>query len=640
MSIFRTRFTAIALLGTCVFASLQAADEPFIPATAQLFSYLKNKTDHDGLFLAWSADGLTWRELNYGQTLFIPTVGEEKRMRDPYLMQAPDGIWHLVWATGWRGQTFGYASSADLVHWSSQREIPAMHDIPAACNVWTPKISYDEKNREFLVYWASAVPGRLSAAEPATDSATDKAFKLENHQRIYASRTKDFTTFTPPVIFFDPGYATVDATIQPANGRFHMFYLGDKPVADTITQHIFHATADTLAGPYREQGEALPTAHIQGPSITPSPTGGYLLYFDLFGENRYGLAKSNDLLQWTDTTTELAMPRGANRGRILPVPGTVVRQVLQLEQAQRAAAPRPVLEGLNADPSIRVFGDKYYLYPTADKPNWKTTDFSAWSSPDLITWTKECMVLDVTKDLAWANIEAWAPDAIARDGHYFFYFCAQKQIGVATGDSPAGPFHDALGKPLLIHGGKVNTNQCLDPYPFIDDDGQAYLYFGSGRVANVVRLKPDMVTIDGDPMEVSMPEFNEGIVVFKRRGLYYFMWSIDDARSENYRVAYGTAHSPLGPIECTQNALVLRKSGPVKGTGHHSVLNIPGTDRWYVAYHRHGLPNGNGYQRETCLARMEFTAEGAIKPMDPLVPAFAPGALGEPLSNGRGTPDP
>jgi beta-xylosidase len=312
------------------------------------------------------------------------------------------------------------------------------------------------------------------------------------------------------------------------------------------------------------------------------------------------------------------------------------------------APPKPILDGFTADPAIRVFGDTYYVYPTSDKPNWMTTDFSVWSSKNLIDWKKEGMILDVTKELKWANIKAWAPDCIARNGKFYFYFCADGKIGVATADKPTGPFVDALGHPLLDR--KANpriTSNTIDPYPFIDDDGQAYLYWGnsSGKV-NVVKLKPDMITLDGDPVEFTIKgrssgrgiDFREGVVVFKRQGKFYFMWSVDDARSDNYRVAYGTAENVFGPVTVPENATVLSKHGLAKGTGHHSVVNVPGTDGWYVAYHRHAVPGGGGYKRETCLVRMEFNPDGSIKPMDPLTFPFPPGSEGEPLNNGKGKP--
>jgi len=304
--------------------------------------------------------------------------------------------------------------------------------------------------------------------------------------------------------------------------------------------------------------------------------------------------------------------------------------LLHAEEAKPAdTAPPPILEGFTADPSIRVFGDTYYLYPTSDKPNWNTTDFSVWSSKDLVNWKHEGMILDVTKDLKWADLQAWAPDCIERNDTYYFYFCARGKIGVATSNKPTGPFKDALGRPLIEKKDKVVTN-TIDPFAFIDDDGQAYLYFGNGHRMQGFKLKPDMITLDGDPFEIQLREFREGIVVFKRNGKYYFMWSIDDARSPDYRVGWGIADSPLGPVRYPEkDFIVLRQNGPAVGTAHHGVVNVPGTDRWYVAYHRHAIPGGSGYQRQVCLARMEFDADGNILPMDPMKAAFRPGDRGD-----------
>ncbi|RYG42613.1 hypothetical protein EON79_18525, partial [bacterium] len=114
--------------------------------------------------------------------------------------------------------------------------------------------------------------------------------------------------------------------------------------------------------------------------------------------------------------------------------GTALEAMAKAQNKGVEDVPKPVLDGFTADPAIRRFGDRYYLYPTSDKPNWQTTDFSVWSSDDLREWKKERMVLDVTKEVKWANIEAWAPDCIERNGKYYFYFCARGQVGVAVGD--------------------------------------------------------------------------------------------------------------------------------------------------------------------------------------------------------------
>ena len=179
--------------------------------------------------------------------------------------------------------------------------------------------------------------------------------------------------------------------------------------------------------------------------------------------------------------------------------------------------PKPILEGYTADQHVVLFDDTYYLYPTSDKGEWQTTDFSAWSSKDLVHWKNEGIILDVTKDLSWAKIRGWAPAVARRDGKYFFYFAAEQKIGVAVSDAPAGRFTDALGRPLVTPS-KQYPGQAIDPFAFIDDDGQAYLYYGQQNLY-AYRLMPDMVMFAGLPTRMTPPRVNEGVFVFKRGGL-------------------------------------------------------------------------------------------------------------------------
>jgi beta-xylosidase len=315
--------------------------------------------------------------------------------------------------------------------------------------------------------------------------------------------------------------------------------------------------------------------------------------------------------------------------------------------------PPVIMDKFTADPHAVVIDDMYYIYPTVDKENWLTTEFNVWSSKDLIHWKNEGVILDLAGeatghgDVSWAKIRAWAPGVIARNGKVYDYFCGDTNIGVALADKPTGPFKDALGAPLVPKG--AYRGQMIDPAPFLDDvpapdapagsGPQAYLYFGNGSLY-VARLNDDMISLAGPatriPVTGNGAAFREGIFVIKRKGSYYFMWSEDDARSPNYRVAYGTADSPLGPIKVAKERVVLSKSGLVVGTGHHSVFNIPGTDRWYIVYHRHAVPGGNGFIRETCLSKMEFAPDpdggpDLIKPVDVTHPAFPAGSAGEPL---------
>ncbi|MFI5961014.1 family 43 glycosylhydrolase [Streptomyces asoensis] len=283
----------------------------------------------------------------------------------------------------------------------------------------------------------------------------------------------------------------------------------------------------------------------------------------------------------------------------------------------------PVLPGLNADPNIVRFGDTFYMYPTTDGfDGWSGTQFKAYSSTDLVHWTDHGVILDLGPDVSWADSRAWAPTIAEKNGKYYFYYCADANIGVAVSDSPTGPFKDALDKPLLKAG--QYSGQMIDPAVFTDDDGRSYLYWGNGH-AYVVPLGDDMVSFDASQVtDITPSGYNEGSFVVKRRGTYYFMWSENDTRDENYRVAYATGPSPTGPW--TKRGVVLEKdlSLGIKGPGHHSVVQVPGTDDWYIAYHRFAIPGGDGTHRETTVDRMEFDADGLIKKVVPTLTSVDP----------------
>ncbi|WP_405895793.1 family 43 glycosylhydrolase [Streptomyces sp. NBC_00104] len=283
----------------------------------------------------------------------------------------------------------------------------------------------------------------------------------------------------------------------------------------------------------------------------------------------------------------------------------------------------PVIPGLNADPNIVRFGDTFYIYPTTDGfEGWSGTQFKAYSSTDLVHWKDHGVILDLGPDVSWADSRAWAPAMEERNGKYYFYFCADANIGVAVSDSPTGPFTDALGKPLLKAG--AYSGQMIDPAVFTDDDGKTYLYWGNGR-AYVVPLNDDMVSFDASKVtDITPSGYNEGTFVIKRNGTYYFMWSENDTRDENYRVAYATGSSPTGPW--TKQGVVLEKdlSLGIKGPGHHSVVHVPNTDDWYIVYHRFAIPGGDGTHRETTIDKLEFDADGLLKKVVPTLESIDP----------------
>jgi len=317
-----------------------------------------------------------------------------------------------------------------------------------------------------------------------------------------------------------------------------------------------------------------------------------------------------------------------------------------------AQAANPIVPGWYADPEIRVFGGRYWIYPTysADvgqperapvftaqqkhmraqsqliwAPFLKQTFLDAFSSTDLVHWTRHAHVLDVA-DVSWAAYAVWAPSAIAHNNQYYLFFGANDikangqlgGIGVAVGDRPQGPFKDALGRPLIgdIHNGA----QPIDQMVFKDDDGQFYMYYGGWRHANVVRLAPDLLGVvpfaDGSTYKEITPDpaYVEGSFMAKRRGIYYFMWSEGEWTGPDYRVAYAMSSSPTGPFK--RIGTILQQDARIaRGAGHHSIVNVPGTDDWVIAYHRRPLHEQDGNHRELAIERLYFNDDGTIRPV-------------------------
>lgn len=316
-------------------------------------------------------------------------------------------------------------------------------------------------------------------------------------------------------------------------------------------------------------------------------------------------------------------PLKQHRYLVEAMPPEQVGQVIEALLIEPPYSGNPLFPGWYADPEVALFGDRYWIYPTYSAPYDQQLHFDAFSSPDLIHWTKHPRILD-NQEVKWARRAMWAPAAVERDGKYFLFFAANDVrpgqvggIGVAVADRPEGPFKDLLGKPLLNE--NVNGAQPIDQFVFRDDDGQEYMVYGGWRRCNLTRLKPDFTGLepfpDGDLFKEITPEgYVEGPVMFRRGGKLYFMWSEGGWTGPDYSVAYAIADSPLGPF--TRIGKVLQQDPTVAtGAGHHSVLHIPGTDEWYAIYHRRPLGRTDANHRVTCIDRMEFAAQGLIQPI-------------------------
>jgi beta-xylosidase len=296
----------------------------------------------------------------------------------------------------------------------------------------------------------------------------------------------------------------------------------------------------------------------------------------------------------------------------------------------------PLFEGWYADPEIAVFDNKFWIYPTYSDRFEKQVFFDAFSSEDLVTWHKHERILDTAR-VSWAEKAMWAPCVVEKEGRYFLFFGANDLltpevpwwnpeinsvddiggIGVAVANAPQGPFEDYLGRPLI--GEVFNGAQPIDQFVFKDIDGKYYIIYGGWGHCNIGQLKSDFTGLvpfaDGVMVKEITPEdYVEGPVLFFRKDWYYLMWSEGNWTDGSYRVAYGRAKSVVGPF--SKMGIVLQSDTTIAtGAGHHSVLNLPGTDEWYAVYHRRPIPNLDRDHRVTCIDRMNFNEDGTIRPI-------------------------
>ncbi|HYC70687.1 MAG TPA: glycoside hydrolase N-terminal domain-containing protein [Opitutaceae bacterium] len=295
-------------------ASLRAADQ------AYLFTYF-TRNGEDGLHLAWSEDGYKWQPLREGRSFLTPTIGaKEKLMRDPCVARGPDGTYHMVWTSGWTENAIGYAATKDFLTWTDQRELPVMAHEPAVRNTWAPEIAYDDAKGEFVIFWASTVPGKF----PATDGASESGY---NH-RMYCTTTKDFRAFTPTRLFYDPGFSVIDATFLRADGKLHLV-IKDETV-NPPKKHLQIAPADSAAGPFGALSPPFTPAGlwVEGPTAVKIGDD-HLVYFDAYTKRHYGAMRSRDLRTWEDVTAKMEFPFEGTpvrmrHGTVIEVPRALV----------------------------------------------------------------------------------------------------------------------------------------------------------------------------------------------------------------------------------------------------------------------------------------------------------------------------
>lgn len=618
-----------------------------------LFAYFEgsgNQQEH--LRFAISEDAKNWYALNDNQPVIASdSISTSGGIRDPHILRGEDGCYYIV-ATdmntvknGWKDNPgIVLMKSKDLVNWTHSKIVlkeDYKEHFSDAYWVWAPQTIYDKKAKKYMIYFTlqRTGDGRKSMIT------------------YYAYANKDFTGFeSEPKVLFKAKYNCLDNDIIERNGVYHMFYKGNIKNAEgkEIQNGIQQATAKNLKGPWKEDFKFIDAyadskTGVEGSGVFKlNDKNEYVLMYDLYGSGRYEYQTSKDLNTFSTKPESFRKDFFPRHGTVCSVTKDEMERLQQkwgyVLNRSYTGQGNPILPGFHADPEILYSNKtgKYYIYSTTDgKPGWGGYKYYVYSSADLKEWKNEGVALDAKSDqIAWANGNLWAPAAIEvkqKNGSYkyYLYFSARpndngrKQMGVAVADSPTGPFVD-LGQPLLAKNHPGCNGQLIDVDVFMDPvSKKPYLYWGNGFMAGA-ELESNMTKIKDETVTVMTPKggslrdyaYREAPYVFYRNGLYYFMWSVDDTGAANYHVAYGTSKSPLGPIEVAKDPIVLIQDPQheIYGTAHNSVIQKPGTDEWYIVYHRinkdyiHFQP---GVHREVCIDKLEFNADGTIKRVVP-----------------------
>lgn len=301
---------SILLFGAVFFIQAQEKKDVY------LFSYFMGNGE-DGLHLAYSFDGLKWEPLKNNKSFLTPTAGKDKLMRDPCIIQGPDGVFRMVWTVSWNEKGIGYAFSNDLINWSEQYYLPVMEHEPSARNCWAPEVFYDDKSKQYIIFWSTTIPGRF----PETEISGDDKY---NH-RMYFVTTADFRDFTETELFYNHGFNVIDGTMTSDDEKYILFL---KDETRTPPQkNIRISTSSKLTSGFSKPSEPI-TGNYWAEGPTSLKKDGYqIVYFDKYMNHAMGAVRSKDLKNWEDISDQVSFPEGTRHGTVFTVPRVVFEKL-------------------------------------------------------------------------------------------------------------------------------------------------------------------------------------------------------------------------------------------------------------------------------------------------------------------------
>jgi len=622
-------FLLIICMPSIVAQQLKITSE--IDISGYLFAYFEGSGEgikQEQLRFAISPDAVNWYALNNNNPIISSDrISQTGGIRDPHILRTEDNNAFYMVATDMFTIKNGWGSNPGIIMLRSENLIDWKHSIIDVAKaypekfgnvkwVWAPQTVYDPDEGKYMVYFTVRFHD-------------DK--KLDFY---YAYANEDFSGFeAEPSLLFSAKYGAIDGDIIYKDGLWHLFFKGNSKDKNgkEIKNGIQQATSKKLKGPWKENFKYIDAyadmqTVVEGSSIFKlNNSDEYILMYDLYADGRYEFQRSTDLFNFTKTTESFTKNFHPRHGSVINITqeevyrlnmkwGGVPSEMLDKEYHFTAKGNPIITHKFTADPAALVINDTLWLHLGHDfaggQKGYKMKDWSVFSTTDMKNWIEYPTPMKIT-DFSWAKSgDAFAAHVTERNGKYYWYISTNwSGIGVAVSDRPEGPFKDALDKPLLTNKdcfASTHSWACIDPAVFIDDDGQAWIFWGN-RECYYAKLKDNMIEIDGEIKQIKFKDFSftEAPWIHKHQGKYYLTYATEFPE----KIAYAMADNIEGPYEYKG---ILNEIAGNSNTNHQAIVEYKG--KWYFIYHNGGInTDGGSYSRSVCIDRLYYNSDGTLK---------------------------